>query len=298
MVCFGNTNYDLIIKAKAIADSLGYATNVFLARAAQRGIANHKECNLDDYWHLSIQGFDDIRLMDNKKTDLSSKRNFSWSEISVEEVADGEFFGFELDGNQLHQFNDGTVTHNCRTRVLENRFGLKTSVGRGNLSFTTINLPRIGIEVSKSFQNATFKEREDLLIRKILEKVDFVAEQLDQRFQFQAKAYKKQFPLLMSGLWNGSAALSQDDTIESVINQGTLGIGFIGLAECLVAVFGAHHGEAPEIQEVGLHIAKAMFDRASELSLQYNHNYSILATPAEGLAGRFTKIDRAKHGLS
>ena len=147
------------------------------------------------------------------------------------------------------------------------------------------------------FHNDSFKEREDLLIHKIIEKVDFVAEQLDQRFQFQAKAYKKQFPLLMSGLWNGSAALSQDDTIESVINQGTLGIGFIGLAECLVAVFGAHHGESPEIQEIGLHIAKAMFDRAGELSLQYNHNYSILATPAEGLSGRFTKIDRAKYGI-
>lgn len=185
-------------------------------------------------------------------------------------------------------------TMGCRTRVFENRFGLKTSVGRGNISFTTINLPRIALEV-RSLGLSKEGSLEELKSR-VIDRVEFVAKQLDSRYKFQAKALKRQFPLLMSGLWTGSSILENDDSIEPVLNQGTLGIGFIGLAECLVALFGKHHGESTESQEIGLELIKSMADKASELSLLYKHNYSILATPAEGLSGRFTKIDRAKFG--
>jgi uncharacterized membrane protein YjjP (DUF1212 family) len=106
----------------------------------------------------------------------------------------------------------------------------------------------------------------------------------------------KQFPLLMSALWIGSEKLKPNDTIASVINQGTLGIGFIGLAECLVALLGKHHGESGEAQELGLKIVTYMRDRANQFSEQYQHNYSVLATPAEGLSGKFTRIDRKKFG--
>jgi len=188
-------------------------------------------------------------------------------------------------------------TMGCRTRLFENRFGLKTSVGRGNLSFTTINLPRLGIEISIKYSYATVDERVALLKKALLEKVDLVAEQLNERFVFQAQALKKQFPLLMSGLWNGSKSLGPEDKVEPVLNQGTLGIGFIGLAECLVAVFGAHHGQSPEMQKIGLDLIKTMHEHVSELSVKYKHNYSVLATPAEGLAGRFTKIDREVYGV-
>lgn len=96
----------------------------------------------------------------------------------------------------------------------------------------------------------------------------------------------------MSALWIGSEKLKPNDTIASVINQGTLGIGFIGLAECLVALLGKHHGESGEAQELGLKIVTYMRDRANQFSEQYQHNYSVLATPAEGLSGKFTRIDR------
>ncbi|MDE6272727.1 MAG: anaerobic ribonucleoside triphosphate reductase [Muribaculaceae bacterium] len=186
------------------------------------------------------------------------------------------------------------ATMGCRTRVYENRYGEKTSVGRGNLSFTTINIVRLAIEVMAI-------QDEDERIRRFFEKLDLVldvtARQLDDRFNFQKTALAKQFPLVMSVLWNGSETLSADTPVESVINQGTLGIGFIGLAECLIALTGKHHGESEAAQNLGLRIISHMRSRANEFSEQYGHNYSILATPAEGLAGRFTKRDRKTYGV-
>ena len=127
--------------------------------------------------------------------------------------------------------------------------------------------------------------------------IEIAAQQLDERFNFQKKAIKKQFPLLMSGMWNGSDKLDSEDAIESVINQGTLGIGFIGLAEALIALRGVHHGESEWAQELGLRIVSHMRDKANEYSEKYQHNYSILATPAEGLSGKFTKNDKEKYGV-
>ncbi|MDE5664237.1 MAG: anaerobic ribonucleoside triphosphate reductase [Muribaculaceae bacterium] len=185
------------------------------------------------------------------------------------------------------------ATMGCRTRVYENRYGDKTSVGRGNLSFTTINLVRLAIEVMNiedpQQREARYFERLDQLL-------ELTARQLDARFQFQKTALAKQFPMVMSALWNGASTLSPNETIEPVINQGTLGIGFIGLAEALIALTGHHHGESDEAQQLGLRIVTHMRDRAMEFSDRYEHNYSILATPAEGLAGRFTKRDRKDFG--
>ena len=186
------------------------------------------------------------------------------------------------------------ATMGCRTRVFENRFGDKTSVGRGNLSFTTINIVRLAIECM-SIENK--EERINAFFAKLDHMLELAAKQLDERFQFQKTAYAKQFPLLMTKLWNGCEHLDPCDTIESVINQGTLGIGFIGLAECLKALVGHHHGESAEAQELGVRIVTYMRDRANDFSEKYQHNYSILATPAEGLSGRFTKIDRKEFGV-
>ena len=110
-------------------------------------------------------------------------------------------------------------------------------------------------------------------------------------------ALARQFPLLMKSLWIGGDKLNPDDTVENVINQGTLGIGFIGLAECLVALIGKHHGESEEAQALGLRIVTYMRDRINDFCERYHHNYSVLATPAEGLAGRFTKRDRKQYGV-
>lgn len=185
------------------------------------------------------------------------------------------------------------ATMGCRTRVFENRFGPKTSIGRGNLSFSTINIVKLAIECM-GIENE--EERIDAFFAKLDNMLQITAQQLHDRFEFQKTAFAKQFPLLMKGLWLGSENLKPNDTIASVINQGTLGIGFIGLAECLVALVGKHHGESEKAQELGLKIVSYMRDRANEYSEQYQHNYSILGTPAEGLSGRFTKNDRKKFG--
>lgn len=186
------------------------------------------------------------------------------------------------------------ATMGCRTRVFENRFGEKTSVGRGNLSFSTINIVRIAIECM-SIQDQ--EERIAKFFEKLDRVLDITARQLCQRYDFQKTATAKQFPLLMSRLWNGSESLKPTDTIDRVMNQGTLGIGFIGLAECLTALTGKHHGESEDAQKLGLRIVGHMRSRANEFSEKYNHNFSILATPAEGLSGKFTAKDRKTFGV-
>ena len=185
------------------------------------------------------------------------------------------------------------ATMGCRTRVFDNRYGLRTSIGRGNLSFTTINIVKLAIEC---MHIADQQERIEAFFKKLDNVLEIVARQLDERFNFQKTAMAKQFPLLMTQLWNGADQLKPTDTIESVINQGTLGIGFIGLAECLIALTGKHHGESDESQQLGLRIVGHMRDRVLEFNEQYEHNYSVLATPAEGLSGKFTRRDRAEFG--
>lgn len=186
------------------------------------------------------------------------------------------------------------ATMGCRTRVFEDRFGEKTSVGRGNLSFSTINIVRLAIECMNI---ADQEERIERFFQRLDSLLELTARQLCDRFDFQKSALVKQFPLLMSKLWVHSGELRPDETIEPVINHGTLGIGFIGLAECLVALTGKHHGESPEAQRLGLRIVSHMRSRANEFSERYNHNFSILATPAEGLSGKFTAKDRKTFGI-
>ena len=198
---------------------------------------------------------------------------------------------WRADDPKRYQYEVATM--GCRTRVFENRFGEKTSIARGNLSFSTINIVRLAIECMEIEDKQL---RIDRFFTKLDELLEITAKQLCDRFEFQKTALAKQFPLLMSALWSGSENLKPEDTIERVINQGTLGIGFIGLAECLIALVGKHHGESEEAQELGLKIVRYMRDRVVEFSERYQHNFSVLATPAEGLSGRFTRGDRKQFG--
>ena len=195
------------------------------------------------------------------------------------------------DDPKRYQYEVATM--GCRTRVFENRFGEKTSIARGNLSFSTINIVRLAIECMDIEDKAC---RIESFFAKLDELLEITAKQLCDRYDFQKTALAKQFPLLMSSLWMGCENLKPNDVISGVINQGTLGIGFIGLAECLIALTGKHHGESEEAQALGLRIVTYMRDRANEFSERYQHNFSVLATPAEGLSGRFTRIDRKKFG--
>ncbi|MBQ9701639.1 MAG: anaerobic ribonucleoside triphosphate reductase [Bacteroidales bacterium] len=193
------------------------------------------------------------------------------------------------------RYEHEVATMGCRTRVYGNKFGPKTSIGRGNLSFTTINIVKLAIEAMNEEKDKTAR------IQKFFGKLDWALEiaarQLNERFEFQKTALKKQFPLLMAGLWLGSEKLDDEDTIESVINQGTLSIGFIGLAECLIALIGKHHGESEEAQELGLRIVSHMAEKINGFAETYQHNFTFLGTPAEGLAGKFTKRDKKTFGV-
>ena len=182
----------------------------------------------------------------------------------------------------------------CRTRVIGNVCGEEIVSGRGNLSFTTINLPRLGIKYG------TVQGRELNLkgfFAELDDRINLVTNQLLERFKIQGSKKVKNFPFLMGqGIWKNSEGLNSEDTLEEVIKQGTLTVGFIGLAECLKALIGVHHGESNEAQELGLKIISHMRHRMNVASEEYGLNFSLIATPAEGLSGRFTKIDKSVYG--
>lgn len=136
----------------------------------------------------------------------------------------------------------------------------------------------------------------ELFLDKVVHYTKLCGKQLIERYNFQKTALKKQFPLLMSGMWNGSEELDFNDNVESVIAQGTLGIGFIGLAEALIALIGKHHGESVEAQELGLKIVKTINDEVQSLKKESGLNFATLATPAEGLSGKFTGKDKKQFG--
>lgn len=178
----------------------------------------------------------------------------------------------------------------CRTRVFENYVHPDKAVtcGRGNLSFTSINLPRLAIEADHDI---------DVFFDKLHTVLDLVTKQLLDRFEIQRHRKVYNMPFLMgNGVWLGSDKLKRTDDISSVIDEGTLTYGFIGLAEALVALVGKHHGESKESQQLGLKIVKYMSDYAKEQTKKYNHNFGVIATPAEGLSGRFVKMDQKRYG--
>ena len=186
------------------------------------------------------------------------------------------------------------VTMGCRTRIFDDRFGEKTSIGRGNLSFSTVNIVRLALQC-KNIKD--YDERIKTFFSKFDNLLETTAIQLLDRYNFQKTAKAKQFPLLMRSLWINSENLKPEDDISSVIKHGTLGIGFIGLAECLIALTGKHHGESEDSQDLGLKIISHMRDKIKEFSDRYDKNFSVLATPAEGLAGKFVKKDREDFGI-
>ncbi len=178
----------------------------------------------------------------------------------------------------------------CRTRVIGNVYDPEREIihGRGNLSFTTINLPRLALRSEGNIE--AFSVELDKMI-------DLVIEQLMDRFEIQAAKKVKNFPFLMGqGIWLDSDKLGWEDEIREVLKHGTLSIGFIGLAECLKALTGKHHGESEESQRLGLRIIKHMRARMDEASRKSGMNYTLLATPAEGLSGRFVSMDRRIFG--
>ncbi len=191
------------------------------------------------------------------------------------------------------------ATMGCRTRVFGSIFPESDGIvtGRGNLSFTTINLVRLGIK--HGICTGERKEADwEGFYKELDEKMDLVKDELLERFEFQANQHVRNFPFLMGqGNWFGSEKLKPSDSLRDVIKHGTLSIGFIGLAETLVAMTGKHHGEDEDSRELGLDIITHMREKCDSYSKKYKLNFSLLATPAEGIAGRFTKIDKREFGV-
>ncbi|SHI59433.1 anaerobic ribonucleoside-triphosphate reductase [Desulfofundulus thermosubterraneus] len=194
-----------------------------------------------------------------------------------------------MDSSFNRPYGDQVAYMGCRSRVMANRRGPEVTPGRGNLSFTTINLPRLGIRAERNLKRfyGLLSEVMDLAIR-----------QLYHRFRVQARLKVKDMPFVMGqGIYLGSEGLKDDDCIEPAIVNGTLAMGFIGLAEALVALTGRHHGQSEESQAIGQEIVAFMRRRIDEACEEYDLNYTLLATPAEGLSGRFVYLDRREFGI-
>ncbi len=235
---------------------------------------------------------------------LPEDRNFDLYKLACKVTAKRFFPNFvnldasfnyneKWDPKDPERYKYEVATMGCRTRVFENRHGEKTSIGRGNLSFTTVNIVKIALECMNI---ADETEKLDTFFKNLDRCIDVAAEQLYDRYSFQRSALKKQFPMLMNGMWEGSDQLKFDEQVKNVLKTGTLGIGFIGLAECLIALTGKHHGESEEAQKLGIKIISHMRDRIADIAADKNLNYSLLATPAEGLSGKFIKRDREQFG--
>lgn len=219
--------------------------------------------------------------------------NYDLYKLALETTAKRLFPNFSfIDSSMNITHYDGTPESEvsymgCRTRVMENRHGDDYSIQRGNLSFTSINLVKIAL-TSQSIEG---------FFTKLDDYVELVIQQLLDRFKFQAQKQAQHFSFLYGqGVWKNSESLKPADTLENVLKQGTLSVGFIGLAEALVALIGEHHGQSERAFKLGYRIVKFMRQRIDEACDFYDLNFSLIATPAEGLSGRFTKRDRAEFG--
>jgi ribonucleoside-triphosphate reductase len=206
---------------------------------------------------------------------------------------------FNLQYYKAGDYRTEVATMGCRTRVFSSVFPESDGrvTARGNCSFTTINLPAIAIKhgiVNDDNEQADW----DGFYQELTQKLELVANQLLERFEVQANKTVRNFPFLMGqGVWMGSEKLNPDDKLRDAIKHGTLSIGFFGLAEALVAMMGEHHGQSKKAQKRGLEMVKFMRDFCDQKAKQHQLNFSLLATPAEGIAGRFVDLDKKRFGV-
>ncbi len=290
-VQLGSTNKIIAIQTMQLAQTLGVSAKIYEnSYCKERPEAIRYRVEFDAFPDLLsemasvkkksryISGYEPIVVTDGKV-------------CKIEKIGSRGECSYDVTTTSGHFNVSGIRSHNCRTRVFENIHGEKSSVARGNLSFSTINLPGIALSVKDSEHPIS-----EFMVR--LDKAVLIAgRQLYDRYKFQCTAMVKQFPLLMSGMWLDSDGLKPEDEVRPVLKHGTLGVGFIGLAEALTVLTGKHHGESAESQELGLNIVERIRTQVGKLSNYYDLNYSVLATPAEGLSGKFTKVDQKKYGV-
>lgn len=291
----GSTNKALAMTELALIRGLGFKAKLMYNNYSSK----HKKVRYLIEFEISEEVLD---LMHCTKKILVA-RETEWckfsdiDEISVVKVIDGcpenaiSDVSYDLETESDRLDISFIHSHNCRTRVGKNVYDPSKSVlpGRGNLSFTSINLPRLGIE-AKGDINKFYKLLDNRL--------ELVHRQLLERFEIQCLKHPINYPFLMGqGCWLGSDRLGPNDDIRSVLRHGSLTVGFIGLAETLVALTGKHHGESEESQKLGLEIIQHMRDYTDKWSEEEKMNYTVIGTPAEGLSGRFIRIDKERYGI-
>lgn len=292
----GSTNKTLALQQMMLLETLGYKTKLYLNKYNGTNKYRYKvEFEVsNELAYLASQ-----KKLDNLNGYAASKFHGS-NEIKIINITDYDYTDCSYDVETESDMFDvsGIVSHNCRTRIMSNVYDKSREVitGRGNLSFTTINLPRLGIKhgICNGNQEADmtgFYNELDAVC-------DMVRDQLLERFKLQCKKKVKNFPFLMgAGVWQESEKLNPEDTLEKVLKHGSLTIGFIGLSECLIALTGKHHAESKDSQKLGIEIISHIRKRCDEYATKYKLNFSIIATPAEGLSGRFVALDKERFGI-
>jgi len=295
-VQIGSVNRELAIQQMLLANSLGFPAKIYgnaYSRVRPEKIRWRVEFGAERKL-LDILVSKKKREKQGKSQRVAAMEETKITVTPLHRVADSYDLETETDFFDV----DGIISHNCRTRVVANVFDStkKVAAGRGNLFFTTINLPRLAIQATGG--GGTLGHGDILLFFNLLDNVmDLGIRQLHHRFDVLAHKKVRNFPFLFGeGIWLGSETLDPDDKIGDVWKHGTLSLGFLGLAETLIALLGKHHGESGEAQELGLEIVGHMRKRLDFESRHKRMNFTLLATPAEGLAGRFVKLDQTRYG--
>lgn len=296
----GSTNKMLALTELALIRSLGLKAKLYLNKYSSR----HDKIRYLIVFEISD---DIIKYMASGKKIIKAETIDRWefsdiSNVEIAEIIDGcpenENSQFSYDVETVSDRFDVSFiqSHNCRTRVIGNTYDPDREIvtGRGNLSFTSINLPRLAIEANNGVVGAGNINKFYELLDEMLE---LVHKQLYDRYKVQCRKHKRNYPFLMGqGVWIDSDKVGMDEDISEILRHGTLAVGFIGLAETLTMLIGAHHGESEEAQKLGLEIVGHMREMTDKWSEEEKMNYGVLATPAEGLSGRFVRIDQRKYG--
>ena len=289
-VQLGTTNKELALQQFALAQSLGLLPKIYEKHYAK----GTDKVSYQTEFAATVEILSALRCAKKRNSMVLSKSYPSSSilgtlvQVTDITVADGGKYSYDVETESDFFDVNGIVSHNCRTRVMSNVNGPSTTSGRGNLSFTTMNLPRLAIEA-----NGDFSE----FIKSVSDTAKEIVAQLLERYEVQATRHVYNYPFLMGQkVAMGSDGLQESDEVRESTKHGTLTIGFIGLAEAMVALFGKHHGQDKEIWQRAYETIKVIRNIADDATKEHHLNFSVIATPAEGLSGRFVRIDKERYG--
>lgn len=286
----GSTNKEFALQQMALLQSIGipakYYPNKY--KLESDALRTRVEFRISPVIVSEMQCLKKTHIYEN--TEAFNMETPEYATVISIEMIDLDDLSYDVTTESDRFDVSGILSHNCRTRVIGNVYDTEREIvtGRGNLSFTSINLPRLALKADGDI---------DKFFDSLDEMLDLVVDQLLERYKIQASKTVRNYPFLMGqGVWIDSEKLGPDDTIGEILKHGSLSVGFIGLAECLKALVGKHHGEDESARKLGYKIIQFMRDRMDEESEKHQLNFTLLATPAEGLSGRFVRMDKKIYG--